>query len=182
MKRVRIDFAAPSFARTLFHTRPATRMLAVVGLALCAAAATVGWQLVAAERAGAVQLAAARARASSAVVLPAAPPQPRVGPAQAGAVNAAVLQLNLPWRALYDAIGAATPPNVALLALEPDARKRSMRITAEVRGGDEMIAYVEQLKRQEWFTTVTLTRHEINDQDPNRPIRFQLDAQWTPAP
>ncbi|HZV65151.1 MAG TPA: PilN domain-containing protein, partial [Telluria sp.] len=64
-------------------------------------------------------------------------------------------------------------------ALEPDARKRTMRITAEAKTSDDMIAYVEQLKQQELFAAVVLTRHEINDQDPNKPIRFQLDAQWT---
>jgi hypothetical protein len=44
---------------------------------------------------------------------------------------------------------AATPANIALLALEPDARKRSMKITAEAKTSDDMIAYVEQLKQQE---------------------------------
>jgi Tfp pilus assembly protein PilN len=101
--------------------------------------------------------------------------------AQAAAVNAAVLQLNLPWRALYDAVQAGTPANIALLALEPDARKSLLRITAEAKTSDDMIAYVEQLKKSEWFSGVLLSRHEINEQDPNRPIRFQLDAQWRPA-
>jgi Tfp pilus assembly protein PilN len=100
--------------------------------------------------------------------------------AQAAAVNAAILQLNLPWRALHDAVKAATPPTVALLALEPDARRRTLRITAEARGSDEMLAYVDRMQRQDWFADVALTRHEINEQDPNRPIRFQLDAQWRP--
>ena len=89
------------------------------------------------------------------------------------------MQLNLPWRALHDAIGAATPPAIAMLALEPDARKRSMRITAEAKTSDAMIDYVEELKRQELFADVVLTRHEINEQDANRPIRFQIEAQWT---
>jgi Tfp pilus assembly protein PilN len=96
-------------------------------------------------------------------------------------VNAAVLQLNLPWRALHDAVQAGTPSNIALLALEPDARKSMLRITAEAKTSDDMIAYVEQLQKSEWFGGVLLSRHEVNEQDPNRPIRFQLDAQWRPA-
>ena len=94
-------------------------------------------------------------------------------------MNAAVLQLNLPWRALQDAVAAATPPAIALLALEPDARKRSCASRAEARSSDDMIDYVERLKREELFSDVALTRHEINEQDPNRPIRFQLDAAWS---
>jgi Tfp pilus assembly protein PilN len=104
-----------------------------------------------------------------------------VPPAQAGAVNASVQQLNVPWRGLHDAVQAATPATIALLALEPDAKKSSVRITAEAKTSDDMIAYVEQLQRVEWFSAVLLARHEINEQDPNRPIRFQVDAQWRPA-
>jgi Tfp pilus assembly protein PilN len=107
--------------------------------------------------------------------------RPPVPEAQAAAVNAAVLQLNLPWRALHDAVQAGTPANIALLAMEPDARKNSVRITAEAKSSDDMIAYVEQLQKGDWFSAVLLSRHEINEQDPNRPIRFQLDAQWRPA-
>jgi len=92
------------------------------------------------------------------------------------------MQLNLPWRGLHDAIQAATPAAIALLALEPDARKGSVRITAEARTSDDMIAYVGQLQRIDWFGTVLLARHEINEQDPNRPIRFQIDARWKNAP
>jgi hypothetical protein len=42
-----------------------------------------------------------------------------------------------------------------------------------------MIAYVEALKKQDLFADVVLTRHEINEQDPMRPIRFQIDAEWS---
>jgi hypothetical protein len=41
-----------------------------------------------------------------------------------------------------------------------------------------MIDYVQALQQQERFSSVILARHEINDQDPNHPIRFQVDAQW----
>jgi hypothetical protein len=29
------------------------------------------------------------------------------------------------------------------------------------------------------FSAVALLRHEVNELDPNRPLRFQLDAQWS---
>lgn len=178
MKRISIDFAPPSVARSLFHTSPVAWALVGLALLLCLSAAVLGWQMLATQRAFDAQLAAARVRANAPVAAPVKASGPAISPNQAAAVNAAVLQLNLPWRALHDAIGAATPPSIALLALEPDARRRSMRITAEAKSSDDMIAYVEQLKQQELFLEVGLTRHEINEQDPNRPIRFQLDAQW----
>jgi Tfp pilus assembly protein PilN len=177
MKRVRLDFAPPSVARSLFHTRPAAWALTACALLLCLASAALGWQMLASKRAFDAQL-AARQRASAPAAAPVQAAGPAISATQAAAINGAVLQLNLPWRALHDAIGAATPRSIALLALEPDARKRTMRITAEAKTSDDMIAYVEQLKQQELFAAVVLTRHEINDQDPNKPIRFQLDAQW----
>ena len=60
--------------------------------------------------------------------------------------------------------------------------RRSLRITAEAKDSDDMIAYVEQLQSRNWFGAVELVRHEINEQDPNRPIRFQIDAAWRAAP
>ncbi len=179
MKKVRIDFAPPSLARTWHRAPRGTWSVLIAALALAGPLASTvaqyrGLQRVEAERTAQVAQAQARAVARA----PVAAPARTVPPAQAGAVNASVQQLNLPWRGLHDAVQAATPATIALLALEPDARKSSVRITAEAKNSDDMIAYVEALQRVEWFTTVLLARHEINEQDANRPIRFQIDAQW----
>jgi Tfp pilus assembly protein PilN len=101
---------------------------------------------------------------------------------QAVAVNAAVGQLNLPWHDVFDALESATSPNVALLALEPDARHHVVHIEAEVGSTDEMLRYVEQLKQQAFLVSVFLTRHEVNANDPNQPLRFQVEAHWRDAP
>jgi Tfp pilus assembly protein PilN len=182
MKKVNIDFAPPGLARSLFRT---PRQTWAMGWALfCIACALIGANAGLRKRQFEVELLRAQARIVTQAQGKAAAPvavRPPVPEAQATAVNAAVLQLNLPWRALHDALQAGTPANIALLALEPDAKKSSLRITAEAKSSDDMIAYVEQLEKAEWFTTVTLARHEINEQDPNRPIRFQIDALWRPA-
>jgi len=179
MNGLPIDFAAPSLRRTLHRTGTRTWVLAAFALLMVLAAGLLGWRLLAQQRLDAARLSAALARANVPVVAQVAPHQPLISEQQAASVNAAVMQLNLPWRALHDAIGAATPPSIAMLALEPDARKRSMKITAEAKTSDDMIGYVEELKRQELFAGVALTRHEVNELDPNRPIRFQLEAEWT---
>jgi Tfp pilus assembly protein PilN len=180
MKRVHIDFAPPGVRRTLFRTPRHAYALAWAALCLGGPAAIHAYGYLNAQRAWEAQLAARHARAGAPLATPVALRPPVATEGQAAAVNAAILQLNLPWRALHDAVKAATPPTVALLALEPDAKRRTLRITAEARGSDEMLAYVERLQREDWFADVALTRHEINEQDPNRPIRFQLDAQWRP--
>jgi Tfp pilus assembly protein PilN len=181
-KKVNIDFAPPGLARSVFRTPRQTwaMVLAMVTIAGALGAANAGLR----KRQSEVELLRAQSQARTQAQAKALAPsvvRPPVPEAQAAAVNAAVLQLNLPWRALHDAVQAGTPASIALLAMEPDARKSSVRITAEAKSSDDMIAYVEQLQKEEWFKTVTLARHEINEQDPNRPIRFQLDALWRPA-
>lgn len=181
MKRVRLDFARPGLRRALFLAPPGVWGPLLAALVVCGAALVHALDYrEAREEVDALQ-AAVRARA----VTPPAPPAQStlqrtaaLGEQQAAAVNAAIMQLNLPWRALHDAVRAATPATVALLALEPDARKRVLRITAEARNSDDMIAYVEKLQEQDLFGAATLVRHEIGEQDPNRPLRFQVDAEW----
>ena len=179
MNQLPIDFAPHGLQRTLHRTSTRTWVLGAVGLTLCVAALVLGGRMLARQKTDDALIEAARARASVPVVVAVASTGPRISEQQAAVVNAAVMQLNLPWRALQDAIGAATPPAIAMLALEPDARKRSMKITAEAKTSDAMINYVEKLKEQELFANVALTRHEINEQDPARPIRFQIEAEWT---
>ncbi len=178
MKRLHIDFSPPGWQRILHRTSTGAWTLMAVALLLCIGCGVLGARLVAQQRADQQRLNAALTRAKAPVVVAVSAPVTPISEQQAAAVNSAVMQLNLPWRALHDAVAAATPARIAMLALEPDARRRSIKITAEARSSDAMIAYVEALKEQELFTGVALTRHEINELDPNKPIRFQLEAEW----
>lgn len=180
MRPLQIDFAPRGWRRTLHRTHPAVWIAALLaGMALAAAAAAF-YKMDVEQQEYEAQLAAAGVQAQLAAArIPAPVVQPRIPEAQATAVNAVVSQLNLPWRALQDALDAGTPQSIALLTVEPDAQRRSLRITAEARDSEGMVSYVEQLKRQELFADVVLVRHEINAEDPNRPIRFQLDATWS---
>lgn len=178
MKKMHIDLAQPSLRRTIYRTPRAAWSLALAAIALLPALVVGFNKCTDAQRRYEMQVASMRAHEQAPAALKTAVRQPQLVPERAAAINAAIMQLNLPWRELHDAVQAATPPSVALLALEPDARRRVLRITAEAKSSDDMIGYVEQMQAQEWFSGVALTRHEINEQDPNRPIRFQLDAQW----
>jgi len=174
---VRLDFAPSSLRRTLLRAPVTARVAAIAALTLCAVALVQVLDYREAREEVDAQLAALQARAAAPSAAPSTPRTP-VGEHEALAVNAAVAQLNLPWRALHDAVRAATPQNVALLALEPDAKRHVLRITAEAKSSDDMLAYVSLLEREEWFASITLVRHEVVEQDPNRPLRFQLDAGW----
>ena len=197
MRKMHIDFAAPGWRRSLYQLHPAVLAGCALGLALCAGAALYGYRMVTQQRARAEQVSRmerdqrrllgqqqqqlqAQQSQQSQLRAGAAGAQSKVliSDALGKAVNTAVLQLNLPWADMQEAVGAATPPAIALLALEPDPGKQLLKISAEAKNADDMIAYIEQLKEQEFFTSAALVRHEVSELDPNRPIRFQVEAQW----
>ena len=182
MKRIDIDFAPRTLPRAVLQTSFASWLLLLVAISLWVIIAFTAINLVKQKNATAKILGqvvyqaqsqlnerAARTQLASQFVVP---------EAQALAVNKAIEQLNLPWRDLFDAMESATPANIALIAIEPDAKKHVLKATAEAKTSDDMIGYIEQLKRQEFFGSVLLTKHEINEQDPNKPVRFQLEARW----
>jgi hypothetical protein len=94
------------------------------------------------------------------------------------AINAAVQQLNLPWSDVFDAIEEATPANIALVSIEPEAKKQVVKGAAEALTSDDMIAYIERLKKVDLFVHVDLIKHEVSEQDPYKPLRFEFEAKW----
>lgn len=179
MNRLAIDFSPPGWRR-VFHRTGASAWLAALLAAAAGAVALSQWWALGAERlahASALERAQSAAGAKQSAAR-AADLHPALTEPQAVAINAAIMRLNLPWRALRDAVDEGTPDSVALLALEPDARRHTLRITAEARDSDGMVGHVEQLKRQPLFTDVTIVRHEVAEGDANRPVRFTLEARW----
>lgn len=182
MNRIDIEFAPCTVQRVLRQTPPASWLLLLASAALWIILSITAIHLHNQKNTNAKNLSQvmreaqnrldaqnARKQAASKVIIP---------EAQAVAVNKAIQQLNLPWRDLFSAIESATPATIALLAIEPDAKKHVLKATAEAKTSDGMIGYVELLKKQGLFSNVLLTKHEINEQDPNKPIRFQLEAEW----
>jgi hypothetical protein len=86
--------------------------------------------------------------------------------------------LNQPWPELFAALEASKTDDVALLAVEPDPLKHSVRITAEVKKREAMLAYVKRLEQQPGLGSVVLLEHHINLQDNEKPLRFSLLAAW----
>ena len=176
--RLAIDFAPRGWQRTLRQLSPRWYAVLAVAVAVAIVATVFGYRVHAREQARQAlaehiaQRDAAYARANPPVA-PIVVPVP-----QANAINAIARTLNLPWRELRDALDAAAMPNVALLSLAPDVNRHAVRIAAETTSPDDMIVYLRVLREQPFFTDVQLTHHEINDQDINRPIRFQLEAAW----
>jgi len=94
--------------------------------------------------------------------------------------RAVVGHLAGPGEKPFVTLEAVAQPDVALLALTRDTGTRSLRILAEARNFDAMLAYLRVLEQSRAFTQVALVEHEIQDRDPQRPLRFSLAAAWGP--
>lgn len=97
------------------------------------------------------------------------PPDSRKG------INRVIRRLNTPWPQIFTSIEQHTPPQVAILRLEPDGQG-ALTIEAESASIDPIIAFAEDLAHKGVFGALSYRRHNTNDQDPNKPVRltFQL--------
>ncbi len=108
------------------------------------------------------------------------PPPVRHSVQQVSHLNGVIRQLNTPWSDLLDAFERQTPPGVALILVEPDAGKRVVRVQAEARDVDALLAYVDLLASDAAFSGATPMQHETNEQDPNRPVRLSFELALKP--
>jgi hypothetical protein len=74
------------------------------------------------------------------------------------------------------------PSNVALLAVEPSAAKRSLSLTAEAANSAQMLNYIQALQGDNHLSDVILVSHQVQLQAPGAPIRFQVRANWGETP
>lgn len=92
--------------------------------------------------------------------------------------NEVLHRLTLPWQPLFQAIESSGSKEVALLAMEPDLEKRVVKISGEAKNLMAMLDYIRRLEAQPVFGTVYLQSHQIQQHDPEKPVRFALLAAW----
>jgi hypothetical protein len=105
-------------------------------------------------------------------------PDAEQGAREVAKANEVLRRITLPWDELFAAVESAAPSEVALLTMEPDAEKRLLKITGEAKHVAAMFDYIRTLERRPMFQTVTLSNHQEQITDPQRPIRFTLMAAW----
>jgi len=94
----------------------------------------------------------------------------------------AIQRLSLPWDTLFGALESARTSGVALLVIEPDPGKSTVKITAEAKSDSDMLDYVERLQAADALAGVTLTGHQTKQGDPLKALRFVVVASWVKAP
>jgi hypothetical protein len=92
--------------------------------------------------------------------------------------NEVLRQLTLPWDTLFQAVESAAGKDVALLAMEPDTEKHQVKISGEAKDFAAVLNYVTHLEEQAVFGPVYLQGHQVQQEDPDKPVRFSLLAEW----
>ena len=110
-----------------------------------------------------------------------APPSPEIQKAlqdQVRQANAVLGELGRPWPALFSILEETAQPEIALLAIRPDAAKGRLRIAGEARRLADALEYTRKLAATGHMTDVVLEEHEVIASDQQRPVRFALSARW----
>lgn len=103
-------------------------------------------------------------------------------PAEQGkALQQAVAAIRIDWDGLYRQIERATPEDVSLLGITPNAAAKSLQISGEARNLHAALGFVDALRRPP-LSQVSLLSHKIKTDDPQRPVSFEISATWTSAP
>ncbi|HEX8990024.1 MAG TPA: hypothetical protein VF816_18840 [Rhodocyclaceae bacterium] len=96
--------------------------------------------------------------------------------------NRIIDKLDTPWDALFGTVESAGGDQAILLGVEPDAEKREARLSGEAKNQAAMLDYLRELRRAPALREVHLVGHQINVQDPERPVQFTLQARWVALP
>jgi hypothetical protein len=155
-------------------------LLLAVGVVACGSV-LLEYRNIAQHRAGLEVRLAAQARADAASAAPAeTPADARI----AVSVQQAATDLATPWTLLLAELEQASKDSqgeVALLGVEPDHGKHSVRVSAEARTMNLALAYVERLQASRSLNYPMLDRHEIRADDAQHPVRFELTGEWKDA-
>jgi Tfp pilus assembly protein PilN len=166
MKRVALDYVAPARA-------PIWPGLLVLALSLVVAAELLGRYRDARDELSRLEL------TGKLVALERRPPpvlpKERLD-AEVKAAESVVRQLALPWAALIEAIERAASRDVAILQLEPNAETHSVRLTAEARSREAMFEYLRRLGAARGLAEVHVVSHQVQRDEPQRPIKFAVQA------
>lgn len=106
------------------------------------------------------------------------------GDPAAAAARATAASLATPWARLLDDLEAASrdlDSSVSLLEVEPDREHGRIRVLAESRSLAAALAYLERLQKSATLANPLLQSHEIQGDDPERPVRVEIVADWRAA-
>ncbi len=88
-------------------------------------------------------------------------------------------RLSLPWNDLFKTLVTSNHADkIALLSIQPDSSKHSIKINGEAKDFTALLFYIQQLEQDKTIHNVVLSNHEMGQKTDNNPIRFTLTANW----
>jgi Tfp pilus assembly protein PilN len=75
---------------------------------------------------------------------------------------------------------------VAILEMRPDSAAsdpdpgiaQGIRLLAESKDSAHMLGFMRRLRAEPFFVSAVLSSHQVNAQDPNVPLRFEVMLRW----
>jgi type II secretory pathway component PulL len=92
---------------------------------------------------------------------------------------AVLRELTVPWQDLLSILEDYPDHDVALIGIDHNPVQSQIRITAEAKNFDAMIAYLRYLQSSKLLREAILNDHEIENNVPGTPVRFQITAVWS---
>jgi Fimbrial assembly protein (PilN) len=96
--------------------------------------------------------------------------------------NGVVQNLALPWDMLFRTVERTGNVPVALLAVQPDPQRRTVKISGEARDYAAVLTYIARLDESGTLRNVHLLSHQRKQDDPQHPLVFTVAASWRPDP
>lgn len=87
-------------------------------------------------------------------------------------------RLSTPWDAFFVGLESVKSSNIAILSIQPDLNTGLLLIEGEAKDYAAVLTLIAQLRVTKPFNEVFLQRHEIKQNDLQRPVVFALTARW----
>lgn len=91
---------------------------------------------------------------------------------------AVLRELTVPWQDLLAIVEDYPDHDVALIGIDQNPAQSQIRITAEAKNFDAMVAYLRYLQTSVLLREAVLNDHLIETTVPGTPVRFQITAVW----
>ncbi|HEX9395307.1 MAG TPA: hypothetical protein VF943_01080 [Burkholderiales bacterium] len=95
---------------------------------------------------------------------------------EAKSIEVVTRQLALPWPEMIESVESAANRQVALLVLQPEPERGTLRLTAEAGTPQAMLDYVRRLGESEALAGAHLVSHQVRRESAARPIQFVAQA------
>ena len=92
--------------------------------------------------------------------------------------QAVMRELTAPWQNLLSIVEDYPAHDVALIGIDQNPLQSQIRITAEAKDFDAMVAYLKYLQTSALLREAVLNGHLIETNEPGTPVRFEITAVW----